>query len=837
MKFLKDKLKTYESIYRDLKKGEQKLDDVLLYVDFIKNKHDLPIILMKDGSVIIMFEISGIDYEKLSGSEKDSYSNLVKTGFQQLERGFTISNYMDRDISMIYPLKNNKKVSKIIKYVQEKKQVFWDEISTKSFSNKIYCSLRFWNPIKKEVPWTALIQEKKLYEFSEKEIEVKVEKLYQGYLTLKSSFSKFGFYLLEKEDVFKILYKSINHSSPPKYRNDLSLNVQLAHSGYFFKKDSVLISNRYYCKLISIKYPPKESFSLYLERLYDLNIRIVVKQSFKIMNYQKMEKKIMANQNIARSLSNIDKSSENYVLEADEFMNEVKVDREIPVKWNLSIMLVSENERILNEKSFEVINILKEIGSTGMVEQFNLKNGYFGMLPGHEKINARYSTILTKNAGDFFSAYLLFRGDNNPVDYFLDRTNGIFSYNPFTKRENAWHMAITGPTGGGKSFMVNKMLLSSLVEDPFIYVIDLSRSFSEFFEFLNEELSDDTSILTVSKDETNFSFNPFILENPDGEISEQQMKFCEGLLKIMIGSNLINEGNRIILTDTLKQFFIQYRSILRNLRGRVPRPPLDVLIPVLEQNSDQREIPDALRYWREGRRGKLFNSGKDTISSAKYVYFDIRDMEGAEEEMSAIIYTIFNKIYSDITKPEFLDKPKFLFLDEAHRYLKNREFSFWIDLLIRMGRHFNLLVGIITQSINDLVTEEDWSEGIVNNIKQGIFFSGQKNIENAFSKLQMNSNHINLYNEMKSSKREFLYWSAKGIRRVLTPLTDSHTYWMATTDPKERMLRGIIKKEIFNSDTGRSIEACVKATEKCEDEVDKRVACLEKYLDQNKLVS
>ncbi|MEN8153472.1 MAG: ATP-binding protein [Acidobacteriota bacterium] len=837
MKFLTDKLRTYESIYRDLKNGEQKLDDILLYVDFIKNRYDLPMVLLKDGSVLIMFEISGIDYEKLSGSENESYSDLVRNGFQQLERGFTISNYLDRDINMIYSLKKNDSAPEIIKYVQNKKQSFWNDVSAKSFSNKIYCSLRFWNPEKKEIPWTTLIHEKKLFEFSKKEIEIKVEKLYQGYLTIKSIFSKFGFYLLDKKDVFKTLYKIINHSAPPGYRDDLSLNVQLAHSGYLFRKDSVVISNRNFCKLISIKYPPKESFSLYLKKLYDLNIRIIIKQSFQIMNYQKMEKKIVANQNIARSLSNIDKSSENYVHEADEFMNEVKINREIPVKWNLSIMLSTDDEEALNEKSFEVINILKEIGSTGMIEQFNLKNGYFGLLPGHEKLNARYSTILTKNAGDFFSAYLLYRGDNNPVDYFLDRTNGIFSYNPFTKRENAWHMAITGPTGGGKSFMVNKMLLSSLVEDPFIYVIDLSHSFSEFFEFLNEELKDDTSILTISKDKTNFSFNPFFLEYPDREIPEQQMKFCEGLLKIMIGSNLINEGNRIILTDTLKQFFIQYRSILRNLRGRPPHPPLDVLIPVLEQNSDRREIPDALRYWREGRRGKLFNSGKDTISSAKYVYFDIRDMEGADEEMSAIIYTIFNKIYSDITKPEFLNRPKFLFLDEAHRYLKNSEFSFWIDLLIRMGRHFNLLVGIITQSINDLVTEEDWSRGITNNIKQGIFFSGQKNIEESFLKLQMNMNHIDLYNEMKSSKREFLYWSTKGIRRVLTPLTDSHTYWMATTDPNERMLRGIIKNEIFNSDTGKSIEACVKATEKCEDAVDKRVECLKNYITENKRAS
>ncbi len=806
MKQIKNSMRTYTSVLKDLKAREQKLDDILLYVDFIENKYDLPVILMKDGGVMLMFEISGIDHEKLSMEEREVCSNLLSTGFTQLEEGYVISNFLNRDIKNCHPLKKNSNAPEVIKFLQSRKQKFWDVISAESYSNSIFGSIRYWNPGKKEIPWTGLINEKKLHRFSRKELDECIEKLNQGLVSARSVFSRFGFYIPDKKDTFGILYRMVNFEDPPEYREDLSLNVQLAHTGYEFGKDFMKSSNGYYSQVISVKYPPKYSHSIYLERLFDLNIKFVIRQSFRILDFGKTEKRLNANQNIARSLSSVDKKSENYVSEVDDFMKDVKVNGELPVKWSLSMILFSKDEEYLKEKVSEAVTIFREIGTTALVEQFNLPSALFGSLPGMEKMNARYSTILTRNAGDLFSVHLLFRGDPDPSDYFIDRAKGIFSYTPFTKREDASHMVITGPTGGGKSFLVNKILLSGMAVDPRIYVIDLSRSFMEMFEFLKEESVEDTSIMTVSKDKINFYFNPFYISDLTKPVPEHQMKFCEGLLRIMIGPNLINEGNRVVITDALTQFFFQYRSILKSMRGKMVVPPLDILIPILEQKTKNRDIPNALRYWQAGQRGQLFNSGQDTVRSSKYVYFDIQDLETSPEEISAIIYSIFNKIFTDISRQEILDVPKFLFLDEAHRYLKNKEFSFWIDLLIRMGRHYNLLVGIITQSINDLITEEDWSTGILNNIKQGFFFSGQRDISDSFSKLQMNKSHIDLYRNMKTSDREFLYWSSKGIRRVLRPLTDPYTYWIATTDPGERKLRKHVKENFCGGDTGKTIE-------------------------------
>ena len=65
------------------------------------------------------------------------------------------------------------------------------------------------------------------------------------------------------------------------------------------------------------------------------------------------------------------------------------------------------------------------------------------------------------------------------------------------------------------------------------------------------------------------------------------------------------------------------------------------------------ELASAFGLWTVGRRGELFNTGKDTLRSARYCYFDLRDLEGEPELMTAIVYVIFSKVVDAKTgKPE-----------------------------------------------------------------------------------------------------------------------------------------------------------------------------------------
>ena len=47
-----------------------------------------------------------------------------------------------------------------------------------------------------------------------------------------------------------------------------------------------------------------------------------------------------------------------------------------------------------------------------------------------------------------------------------------------------------------------------------IWVVDLSASYLELFELLREEMPTETAIMRVSRQETSFHFNPFLLGDP-----------------------------------------------------------------------------------------------------------------------------------------------------------------------------------------------------------------------------------------------------------------------------------------------------------------------------------
>jgi type IV secretory pathway VirB4 component len=640
----------FRDLLRDINRHEQKLGNVLLYVDFLN--HELPIILLKDGSLLVLFQISGLDYEGLSEDQKEQFSHYARGAFEQLPddgAGFMLSNLLIRDTPRPLPLRKNPNAPPLIRFVQDKKQAFWDDLIARSFGNRILCGLRYYPPKKKEPAWGLLIQEKKLFCFYLDQIRNAVEKLEQGYLALSSGFARFGFCPLDRDGSFAALYELINFAPPPAYRPDLSLNAQLAQSQYLFRPadECLVINGREYVSLIGMKYPPPTSLAMYLRRFYELGFPLILRQSIGFALKDRLFKQQDFNTPIALALSTVDPKNLKYVEEVKDFRSRIENEKELPVWWHFSVLVRAGDRETLKTRRAELITLLKEIGSFGIPEKRNLKTGFFSVLPGHDRFYLRKALLGTANAGDLLSAYVLYQGDKDPVDYLQDRLQGVFAYDPFTSRERAHHRAICGPTVGGKSFFVIKDLLSHLVVNPMIWVVDLSASYLDLFELLREEMPSETAIMRVSRQESNFEFNPFLLSDPQGPVPEEQFEFCMGLLKLMAGPKLINPANEMAMRKGLAEFFNAYRILLRNQQHRIPVPPMTLLASILEMEIQNPELASAFALWTVGRRGELFNTGRDTLQSARYCYFDLRDLDGEPELMTAIVYVIFSKVYAE----------------------------------------------------------------------------------------------------------------------------------------------------------------------------------------------
>jgi hypothetical protein len=136
------------------------------------------------------------------------------------------------------------------------------------------------------------------------------------------------------------------------------------------------------------------------------------------------------------------------------------------------------------------------------------------------------------------------------------------------------------------------------------------------------------------------------------------------------------------------------------------------------------------------------------------------------------------------------------------------------------------MLDLITQSLSDLDSpDQPWSKAIITNLKQAFFFPGQKDVETSFRKLQLTDYHIQQYKKLDASRYEVLYWSDGGLRRMLRSVADQYTYWLATTDARERIMKKLMKQR-HGGNVRQAIEELVQLTSQCRN-TEERLAILE----------
>ena len=75
-------------------KFNQCLADLIFMVDFLFPGE--PVILNKDGSLFVVFEIAGIEYESLEPAEIDDIEKEIRVFSELIKENVTITNYFIR---------------------------------------------------------------------------------------------------------------------------------------------------------------------------------------------------------------------------------------------------------------------------------------------------------------------------------------------------------------------------------------------------------------------------------------------------------------------------------------------------------------------------------------------------------------------------------------------------------------------------------------------------------------------------------------------------------------------------------------------------------------------
>ena len=245
-------------------------------------------------------------------------------------------------------------------------------------------------------------------------------------------------------------------------------------------------------------------------------------------------------------------------------------------------------------------------------------------------------------------------------------------------------LAILAQTGAGKSYTAGVLLEELLKKGATIVVIDPHAD----YVFLPRK-KDGGKIRRVSVFRTPESTGRYD-ESQIGRINTYEVKFSDLSVEEIATVCGISE-KWVRITNAIQE-------AINNLQNGYS---LDDLIAELEDMENNQDALRALSYIRRLRKLKIFGSVTTDIEKLlKPQHISVVDLSGLDDRVSDYVtFRILSGIY-DVAEGQQFAYPVFVFIEEAHRFVPNKENTLSKRIIKRIaaeGRKFGVFLVLITQ--------------------------------------------------------------------------------------------------------------------------------------------
>jgi DNA helicase HerA-like ATPase len=251
------------------------------------------------------------------------------------------------------------------------------------------------------------------------------------------------------------------------------------------------------------------------------------------------------------------------------------------------------------------------------------------------------------------------------------------------------HLAILAQTGAGKSYAAGVLIEELLKKGATVVVIDPHAD----YVFLSlkrdgKSYSDRITVFRTPKSTGRYS----LPRKPE----TYEVKFSE----LSLGEIAFVCGIEERFTNILKSLRDALNALRENGDYR-----LEDLINYLQAQDDDSAFK-ALNYVSKLQKINVFGDATTDIGRIlRPMHVSVMDLSGLEDSMADyIVFRLLSDIYSAREKNEF-EYPVFVFIEEAHRFVPNKESTLSKDIIKRIaaeGRKFGVFLTLITQRPNKI---------------------------------------------------------------------------------------------------------------------------------------
>jgi type IV secretion system protein VirB4 len=505
---------------------------------------------------------------------------------------------------------------------------------------------------------------------------------------------------------------------------------------YFARKHIEIVNAKgevRYGAMISLKNYRPTTHSGMFDNFLHLGFEFVMSQSFSFIDKSNAINKMQLQQN--RMIQSEDPSV-SQIAEISQALDAAMAGTFAFGLHHLTVMCVADSKKELDDVVSQVNVEFINMGIQSVREGINMPGAFWAQLPGNYDSAIRKSTINTQNLASFASFHNYPKGkikDNHWGDAVtvLNTTSGTPYFFNFHVRD-VGHTMIVGPTGAGKTVLMNFLCAQAQKFKPKMFFFDKDRGAEIFIRAIGGKYT------TIDASQPT-GFNPLML--PD---TYDNRAFLLEWFQVLLTSN----GETMTAQDIT--------TVNQVIEGNYRLPAQDrrlCNVAAFFGIDGPGTLAGRLAQWHgEGARAKLFDNAQDMIDfqSSRVFGFEMAEILKDQVALPPALLYLFHRINASLDGTNTM-----VVLDEAWALIDNPVFASRIKNWLKVMRKQNAMVIFATQSVED-AAKSSISDTLVQQTATQIFLPNLKATETYKKVFMLSDREFAIIKNTDPSSRFFI---------------------------------------------------------------------------------
>ncbi len=453
----------------------------------------------------------------------------------------------------------------------------------------------------------------------------------------------------------------------------------------------------------------------------------IYNQVIYIDNSDSIFSKLKTKLNQFKSLAILSKENEVTYSQIDDLVND-SLEKELRfVSQHFNITLWDTAEEKLENSKNQLENSFKELGIVPYQIKYALKDLFVNNAPGASVyIPENYKFIgISEQTPVFLNFESYYEGNKDGI-LLSDRKNGA------PVRLDLWdepvkrglivnrNRLIFGPSGTGKSFLINHIASQYYEQGHHIVMIDIGNSYKKLCQLVNGQYFAYDLDMPLQ-------FNPFYF-NELSEINNEKKVFLTSLILFLWKGDdpSMREEKQIIglYLDAYYEHLSSNNDIFPCMSSFYEFVDENIVMENEDKYFDKISFQLSLRDFHDGKYNQILNS-RDQVDLVRE-RFIVFEMDNIKDH--PVLFPLVTMLCIDVVMGKIRKIPevkKSIFIDECWKPISKGEMAQFIKYLYKTVRKFYGEVAIATQDVEDIL-DTPAGPAMINNTDTMILLSHKK---------------------------------------------------------------------------------------------------------------